>query len=468
MRALPTCILLAHTALSGFTASANQTQPNILVIITDDQRHDMLGAVTPHLVTPEMDRLATQGVHFRNAFVTTSICAASRASILTGLHERTHRFTFITPPLAERFVDRSYPVLLRQAGYRTGYVGKFGVKTNPGATSKLFDTFEPLNRNPYWKTQKDGTRRHLTDITADRAVDFIVANDARPFCLTIGFNAPHAEDVDPQQYFWPPSADALYKDLRPKDPPTSEPEFYDNLHPYLRDGTMNRDRWQWRFNFGPKRRSMTRGYYRMISGVDRAIGRIRKSLRAAEAAANTVILLIGDNGYFLGERGYAGKWLPHEPSIRVPLLLFDPRVDGARRGIAPTEMALNIDLAPTILDLANVPTPASMQGRSLLSLARGETPLDWRKDIFIEHLMMHPRIRKHEGVRTERYKYTRYFEAVPVFEELYDLDTDPHETTNLILNPDKAEVARALRQRTDELRDQYGGEFSARLWKEPR
>lgn len=456
--------LVGGSVVVGWGAS----KPNLLLLITDDQRWDMLGVVRPELVTPEMDRLAEEGAMFPNAFVTTSICAASRASILTGLHERTHRYTFGTPALADLFVDTSYPTLLRQAGYRTGYIGKFGVKTKPGATDRMFDQFLRMNRTPYWKTRPDGSRRHLTDLIGDKAIEFLQETDDRPFCLTVGFNAPHAEDVDPIQYIWPPSADALYTDLKPPRPATAEPSFYDRLHPFLQDGTMNRDRWQWRFNFESKRRSMTIGYYRMISGADAVIGRIRQTLEASGLADNTVILLIGDNGYFLGERGYAGKWMPHEPSIRVPLLVMDPRGEAVRAGERPSAMALNIDVPATLLDLAGVEAPAGMQGRSLVAPARGHTPSDWRTDTFIEHLMMNPRIRKHEGVRTERYKYSRYFEAVPIVEELYDLDTDPLETTNLILNPDYVDTARVLRKRTNALRDNLGGAFSARIWKEAR
>jgi len=448
--------------------AAGAERPNLILYITDDQRFDMMGNVTPHLITPEMDRLVEQGVRFENAFVTTSICAASRASILTGLHERTHRYTFMTPRLADSLVDASYPKLLRDAGYRTGYVGKFGVDTREGATARMFDSFVPVGRSPYWKTLPDGSRRHATDIAGDRAIEFIeesVAGDA-PFCLTLGFNAPHADDLDPLQYPTPPSAAELYRDLNPPPPPNGSQDFYDQLPAYLRDGTMNRDRWQWRFSFGPKRREMTRGYYRLISGADQVIGRIREALESAGVADETVILLIGDNGYFLGERGYAGKWLPHEPSIRVPLVMMDPRGEAAGR--KPERFALNIDVPATLLDLAGVDPPAGMSGRSLVPLARGEAPEDWRRHVFIEHLMMHPRIRKFEGVRSERYKYARYFEANPVLEELYDLDSDPGETTNLVNHPEHAEALKRMRRLTREDVERYGGEFSARLWKQPR
>ncbi|MBU6402911.1 MAG: sulfatase-like hydrolase/transferase, partial [Verrucomicrobia bacterium] len=192
---------------------ADAARPNILFIITDDQRFDMMGNVTPALHTPEMDRLARDGVRFEHAYVTTSICAASRASMLCGLVERTHRYTFLTPPLGDAFVEMSFPRLLRQAGYRTGYVGKLGVNLRAGTTGRLYDYFHELGP-PFWKPQPDGTRRHLTHLEGDAAVAFLEdqarAGGGRPFCLTVGFNAPHAQDEAPQQYFWPPEVDALY------------------------------------------------------------------------------------------------------------------------------------------------------------------------------------------------------------------------------------------------------------------
>lgn len=462
--------LLGLVPMPTPATAAEPARPNILLIITDDQRFDQLGCVNPLIHTPEMDRLAREGVQFVNAFVTTPICAASRASILTGLVERTHRYTFLTPPLADRFADLSFPKLLHDAGYRTGYVGKFGVNTRPGATQRLYDFFR-VTAHPYWQKQADGTLRHLTDIEGGNAMAFLEqharAADGKPFCLTVGFNAPHAEDPNPQQYLWQKEVDDLYRDVRAPLPPTAEPDFYQHLPEFLRDGTMNRHRWYWRFDFESKRQAMTKAYWRLISGADLVLGRLRAKLDELKLADNTVILLIGDNGYFLGERGYAGKWLPYEPSIRVPLLLFDPTDRFAQRGLKPTPFALNIDVAPTILELAGVPAPAAMQGRSLLPLARGETPADWRQDVWIEHLMMEPSIRKHEGVRTAHFKYTRYFEASPVLEELYDLDADPLETVNLVNSPQHRATRDQLRRRTDELRDQYGGEFSERLWKAP-
>lgn len=430
-------------------------RPNLLVIVTDDQRNDMLGLLHPLLQTPNMDRMAGNGVRFENAFVTTPICAASRASMLTGLVETTHGYTFGTAPLSARLTRQSYPSLLREAGYHSGFIGKFGVRTELRPDSVLFDVFEPLSPAPYLKPQEDGTIRHLTDITADRALAYLADRTSdQPFALTVSFNAPHADDGDPRQYIWPPAMDSLYEDAVLPAPPLSDPTFFESLPTFLADSSLNRVRWYWRFDTEEKRQAMTKGYYRMISGVDAAVGRILAKLEDTGMARNTVILLMGDNGYFLGERGYAGKWLPLEPSIRVPLLILTPGA-AAPAGSVPDQPVLNIDLAPTLLDLAGLPVPETMQGRSLKPFLTGPTPDEWRTDFFVEHRFDHPQIPQHEGVRTERYTYARYVNEEPVYEELYDRWGDPLQEHNLAGSPDHAYILDALRVRTDSLLVQY-------------
>jgi len=457
-------LLLAVLACSGFLEPAfdngQPSRPNLLFIITDDQRFDMLGVVNPMLETPNMDQMAANGIRFEYAFVTTPICAASRASILTGLVERTHQYTFGTPHLATALMEQSYPALLRTAGYRTGFIGKFGVNTEPGVAKALFDVFEPLSPAPYLKKQADGSFRHLTDITTDRAIEYLNAMDkSTPFALTLSFNAPHADDGDERQFIWPAAMDNKYVDVTIPDPPLSDPAFFEALPEFLKDASLNRERWHWRFDTPEKAQEMTKGYFRMISGVDAGIGRLMERLQELDLADNTVVILMGDNGYFLGERGYAGKWLPYELSIRVPLIVFDPRSEQRLRGKTPAEPVLNIDIAPTLLDMAGVVIPPEMQGRSLVPLLRGEVPPDWRTDFFVEHLYDHPQIPKHEGVRGERYKYARYFEQTPIYEELYDLLEDPMETINLAGDPAYLDILNQLRHRTDELMAGYGGPY---------
>jgi arylsulfatase A-like enzyme len=440
--------------------AAEGHQPNIVFFLADDMRWDAMGCTgNPIIKTPNLNALASDGVRFKNAFVTTSICAASRASILTGLYERTHRYTFGTKPIAREHTAISYPQLLRKAGYRTGFVGKFGVGVPPGVEKEMFASLTPLDRTPYWKKQADGTEKHLTDIEAEKAIEFIKARKpGEPFCLSVSFNAPHAEDNDPKQFYWQKEVDQLYRDVKFPLPKTMSDAFFEKQPEFLRK-TESRVRFNWRFDDPKKYQEMVAGYYRMISGVDSAIGRIVKTIEESGIADNTVIVFASDNGYFLGERGFADKWYIYEPSIRVPLLVRDPRMGKDSRGKVIEKMALNVDISPTILDLAGIPIPETVQGRSLVPFLKGESPANWRADFFYEHLFERNNIPKSEGVRTEQFAYVRWFEQTPVVEELYDHVVDFEEVNNLIMNPKFAEVRDKLRKRTTELRDQYGGVY---------
>jgi len=446
--------------LLALPAMGVEGRPNIIFFLSDDQRADFLGcAGHPILKTPTIDGLAERGVRFENAFVTTSICAASRASIFTGLYERTHKYTFGTPPMAGQFVQISYPVLLRRVGYRTGFVGKFGVAAVGGGEA-MFDWFVPLNRNPYFKKQPDGTLRHLTDIVGDRAIEFLRAcRPDQPFCLSVSFNAAHAEDSDKANHYpWPPAEDGLYEDVTIP-PPRVSTDFWRQLPAFFHN-SMHRDRWFWRWDTPEKYQRNVKAYYRMITGLDRVMGRVLKELDALGLADSTVIIFSGDNGYYKGSRGFAGKWSHFEESLRVPLVIYDPRMPGTPGGRVLEPMALNIDIPATIVELAGVPVPAEYQGCSLVPLLRGVMPPKWRNDFFCEHLFDHPSIPKWEGVRGRRYKYARYFEHLPEGEFLHDLKADPLELRNLARDPACGDLLQRMRRRCDQLRDRYGGPYT--------
>ncbi len=470
-------LLMAGIAASALTVAARpqmveaqepMQRPNLIVLLSDDQRWDTMGCVGNRVIrTPNMDALAAGGVRFRNAFVTTPICAASRASLFTGLYERTHQYTFSTPPIRKAHGEISFPTQLRKAGYRTGFVGKFGVGVEEQGQKEMFDYFQPLNRTPYHKKQPDGTERYVEDIAGDKAIEFLEGCKAdQPFCLSVSFNAPHAEDNDPKQYFWTKSVDGLYNDVTFPQPHTMAPAFFEALPPFLKD-TESRVRYNWRFDDPQKYQEMVRGYYRMITSVDLVIGRIREELEKRGLAKNTVILFTSDNGYFLGERGMADKWYGYEHSIRVPMIAYDPRIPADRRGTVVDPVALNVDLAPTLLELAGAKSPTLYQGRSLLPVMHGETPVDWRTDFLFEHLFERHNIPKSEGVRNERWTYIRWFEQQPVVEELYDHQTDFEQTRNLIKDERYAKVLAELRRRTDQLRDEYGGPYQPRPKPQP-
>jgi len=434
-------LALGRGCASGTGTSA---RPNFLFIMTDDQRFDTLGCAGNAIIrTPNVDRLAGEGIRFDRAFVTTPICAASRASVLTGTYERTHTYTFTKPPLARAFTDISFPVRLRQAGYRMGFVGKFGVAVEKDVHAEMFD-FTYFDGLPHVQTI-EGVERHMTEVEGEQVIEFLRSVEPeRPFCLTWCPWAPHADDDDPRQYFWPPAADALYRDVVIPVPETAAPEYYEAQPSFLKN-TMNRTRWSWRFDTPEKYQAMVRGYYRMISGIDMVVGRVRDELSRLGLDGNTVIVYTSDNGYFLGERGYADKWLMYEPSIRVPLVVYDPRAPRESRGLVKREMALNIDLGPTLMDLAGVAVPSRAQGRSLKPLLGRRRPA-WRSEIFCEELWDHPDIPRSECVRTERWKFIQY-PGHPEYVELFDLAADPDEKRNLAGDPRHAHVLAALRER---------------------
>jgi arylsulfatase A-like enzyme len=236
--------------------------------------------------------------------------------------------------------------------------------------------------------------------------------------------------------------------------PTKAADRFFQMLPDVAKRSEGRKRWGLRFDTPEKFQSTIRDYYRLITGLDREVGRIVSLLKERAIDGNTVIIFEGDNGFFFGERGMADKWLMYEESIRVPLIVCDPRL-GARAGTTCDAMALNIDIAPTLLELAGLPAPTVMQGRSLVPLIRGETPNDWRADFFYEHHANHHLLKNPipatEGVRGERWKYTQWMDTEPLVEELYDLKTDPEELTNLLSKPDAAPELKRLRERWAQL-----------------
>jgi len=428
-------ILVLHSigSVAKTTRSKQAHKPNIIFILTDDQRWDALGFSGNRIIkTPEMDKLAREGVYFKNAFVTTPICAASRASIFTSLYERTHGYTFGQGDIKDPYIDNSYPALMKNSGYYTGFFGKFGVQYKHIAS--LFDVSEVYDRNVkykdyrgyYYKTLK-GDTVHLTRYTGQKALDFIDnAPSNRPFCLSLSFSAPHAHDPAPKQYFWQEAQDSLYRNMLMPPPLLGADKYFDAQPKYVRE-KINRTRWHWRYDTFLKYQHSVKGYYRMIKGIDREIGKIRTLLEKKGLADNTIIMLMGDNGYFLGERQLAGKWLMYDNSLRVPLIIYDPRNQNHR---VIVDMALNIDIAPTIFEFAGLTIPSRWQGRSLAGYVKGHNPVADRQQFICEHLWETNLIPPSEGLRTKKWKYFRYRHHKK-HEELYNLIEDPLEKNNL-------------------------------------
>jgi arylsulfatase A-like enzyme len=455
---------LSSAGSSDVPGKAENSRPNIIFILTDDHRPGAMGYAGNKIIrTPEMDRLAGEGVCFRNAVATTPISSASRASILTGLYERTHRYTFQTGPVQEEYMKQSYPRILKDAGYYTGFYGKFGVKYEH--PERLFDVHQDYDRNNryndrrgyFYKTLGDDTV-HLTRYTGEKAIQFIKNAPAdKPFCLSISFSAPHAHDGAPDQYFWDEGTGNLYNDVVIPEPDLKEDKYFNALPSGVRTG-FSRVRWGWRFDTPEKYQKSVKGYYRMISGIDLEIAKIRKELKAKGLECNTVIILMADNGYFLGERQLADKWLMYDLSIKVPLIIYDPRV---KKHQDIEAMALNLDVAPTIADLAGVPLPKSWHGKSLLPIVYGERGNMNRNSILIEHLWEFDSIPPSEGIRTNEWKYFRYVNDKS-WEELYNLKNDPGEIDNLAKKPDYQNKIYSFRKKLDVFARQYSDQYSGK------
>ena len=456
--------LSALFALLGGAVLAAE-RPNIVFLFADDQTASSLGCYGhPQAQTPNLDALAARGTRFQKAFVSQPICWVSRTSILTGLTGRSFG-TMEQPEQPRPEVARTlYTDLLRQAGYRTGHYGKWHTKLPAGNKPQdHFDVFEDIGRNPYFKKLPDGTLRHETDLIVDRGIEFLKSQPKdKPFALNLWFNACHAEDSDrrPGAHFaWPESANSLYADHEMYRPRLDDPAIFEALPDFFKT-SITRERYFWRWNTPEKYQTNLRAYLRMVSGIDHAIGRFMKALEEAGLADNTILVYSADNGYHMANRGLAGKWSHFEESLRVPLIVADPRVAKAQRGQVSDAVALNLDLPASFLDWAGVPVPVAYQGRSLKPIIEGSRPADWRTESFHEHYAVRNRIPPHEGVRTERYKYARYFDHGHEF--LHDLQDDPDELKNLANDPAHAATLQQLRARTDALVAQYGGTLPPR------
>ena len=436
----------AAAAASSLPAQRSGRPPNILFLLTDDQRWDMFGVGGNQIVeTPNMDWLAHHGTRFRNHFVTTAICAVSRASIFTGLYARCHGIHNFRPGFTPEQHEYSYPVRLRkEAGYRTGFIGKYGVGPADAveAAGKHYDYFEGFpGQGKYIVEGRDHMSRHI----GNQAVEFLDGSNANdPWSLSISFKAPHVQDGVPPYFLNDPLYDDLHRERRIPEFPHMDGEYYLSLPDALKN-SENRVRWEQRFGNPELWEESVKRYYRLIHGVDVQIGRLFGELENRGMLDNTVIIFSGDNGFYLGERGFAGKWYMHEESIRTPLVVADPRRPGSH-GQARNEMSLNIDIAPTILDLAGLEAPASMNGRNLNPLVDGERPA-WRSEWFYEHLFERHNIPKSEGVRTESWKYFQFPELDPVHEEMYHLTRDPQEDYNLVRNDDHQKQLEHMRTR---------------------
>ena len=425
------------------------TRPNIILLLADDLRHDHLGyAGHPVVQTPAIDALARRGTRFDSAYVTTAICSVSRASILSGQYGRRHGIWGFDTNFSPEAFAKTYPAVLADAGYRTGFIGKWGV----GPTAPVADRFDFWRgfdgQGTYHHRDADGDYLHLTRLIGRQIDTFLSASTVDgqrdvPWQLSVSFKAPHALDQGqtPAELFpADPAYAGLYAEADWPRPAAAAEQYHDHFPAEFGDGSVARRRWETRFSTPARYAASLAGYTGLVHGIDRVVADLTARLDSLGLADDTVIIFTSDHGLYLGEYGFAGKWYGSEPAIRIPLVIYDPRL-----GAGQTDAyALNIDLAPTILALAGERAPDVMQGRDLTPLlGPTSSPTSWRESFFYEHLWpasayeAYP-IPSTEGVVAHDYKYMRYFRGAapgatgPLFEELYARGGgDPDELDNL-------------------------------------
>ena len=464
--------------------------PNIVFIFTDDHASHAIGAYGSVInQTPNLDRLAREGMLFRNAFVTNSICAPSRATVLTGQYGHLNGVPTNRDTLDLHSIEYAFPKLLRAAGYETAMIGKWHLKVRPEG----FDHYEVLRGqglyyNPLLLTPGDSVRYtgYTTDVITDRALDWLAngRDPDRPFLLMYQHKAPHRR--------WDPGPDhlTLYDDVEIPEPETLFDDYAGRTSAALTQEMTIREHLDdrdlkfvappeltdeqlltWDAAYDPKNEAFRaanltgddlvrwkyqryiKDYLRTIASVDDNIGRLLDYLDDAGLAENTIVVYTSDQGFYLGDHGWFDKRWMYEESLRTPLIVRWPGV--VAPGSENNDLVQNLDFAETFLDVAGVPIPDMMQGRSLLPLLEGTTPSDWRDAIYYQYFE-YPgwhMVRRHYGVRTLRHKLIYYYEIDEW--ELFDLEADPRELRSVYDDPQYAEVVTDLNDRLGRLRAQY-------------
>lgn len=447
-----TLMTAATVGLVGGLVRAAE-RPNFVLCMTDDQRWDAMScAGNPIIKTPNMDRLAAEGVRFTNMFVTNSLCAPSRATFLTGQYSHTHGVI----DNAGRKLNPDQPILsdlLRQAGYEVAFCGKSHVAGS--LRDRKWDYYFGYQGQGEYLNPKiaDGTdgpdkqyQGYIDDIVTDKAVAWLRGRGDKPFCLFLWFKGSHRSWVRARRHH------DLFSGVTIPKPLTYDDDL--KGYPGKPRAFTEADNKIGDFNDVRTLESFVKDYYSTLVAVDENLGKVFDALKSMGKLDDTCFLHTGDNGFFLGEWRLFDKRLMHEPSIRVPLLVRYPKL--VKPGSVSDKMVLNIDLAPTVLALAGLKVPESMQGRSMVPLLEGQA-VEWRKDWlyeYYEYPAVHS-VRKNRGVRTERYKLIHYYEEPQEF-ELYDLEKDPGELNNLYGKPQFEELTRQLMRRMTELRAETG------------
>lgn len=442
-------IVFISLFIPEFSIAAAEKPLNILILYADDWRNDTLGcAGNPIVLTPNLDNLAKKGIRFSHNYVTTSICGVSRANLLTGQWMSRHgnqAFAMFKTPW-----EQTFPGLLRKNGYYTGHVGKW----HNGVFPKDKYDFGKSYSGNHWIKNSNGEMIHVTKKNQIDAIEFLDLKPSdKPFLLTVAFFATHAVDGNPKQYLPQPESMEFYKNITIPIPKTATDEHFRKLPAFIaNEKNEGRNRWHWRFDTPEKYQEYMKNYYRLATEVDDTCGKIIADLEKRKLLDSTLVIFTTDNGYFHGEHGLADKWYPYQESIRVPLIILDPRMAKSNAGSINDEITLNVDLAPTILNASKVEIPKTMQGRDLSPLYLEKSITSWRKEFFYEHAIIKNKefIPASEALVQKNIKYIYWPDYAT--EELYDLTKDPFEEINVIQNENYKDILEQSRTRFKELK----------------
>lgn len=453
-------LMAAGLGLTSTLRAAEKRRPNIVFLMTDDQTDVATGCYgNTQVKTPNMDRLATEGILFRNHYNTTAICMASRVCVMTGMYEYKHGCNFMHGNLKPALLRKSYPLLLREAGYFTGFAGKIGFTLEGKPFTEFarhFDVWAGGRGQTKYRTRQNPLIAkyakpypHSSRAYAAWAGDFFTSakNSGKPFCMSISFKAPHLP-------FTPdPAFDDVYRDTRYRKPANYGKRNARHLSPQSKTGRQFHSYRFWTNSEASYQESI-RKYNQLIHGVDVALGMIRDSLKQQGLADNTVIIFTSDNGYSCGAHGFGGKVLPYEEASRSPLIIYDPRQPANQRGKKRDIVTGNIDMAPTILALAGVAIPDNIDGVSLVPALENAKPIP-RQSIALLNLWGNREIQELSVVTKDwKYIYWSYeSETMKPTEELFHVAEDRLEMKNLAADP--AHAAQLARMRA--IYDQHFG-----------
>ncbi|PHS04871.1 MAG: acetylglucosamine-6-sulfatase [Blastopirellula sp.] len=448
-------IIIAAMALLSATV-ANAEKPNIVFLMSDDQSTYTMGCYgNQDVQTPNLDRLAADGMTFDNHYNTTAICMASRANVMTGMYEYKTGCNFSHGEMLTDTWQKSYPMLLRKAGYMTAFAGKFGFELREAPNKpKLalpandFDRWGGGAGQTFYKTSMNKSMAEYAKDYPHSTLSYgafgqVFIRDAvkakKPFCLSISFKAPH-KPATPDPRF-----DSVYAGKTFKKPENYGRENGEHFSKQSKQDRQYSRFYEW--NYADKYDEVMATYHQQVYAVDVAVGMIRKTIQEQGVADNTVIIFTSDNGFFCGSHGYGSKVLPYEESTRVPMIIYDPRHSNSGKKLRCDALTGNIDFAPTMLKLAGLPVPGNMDGRDLMELYRNPEHSIHESLALINVWGKAP---THAiGVVTKDMKYIHWGYAAKGFEpteELYHLSKDPLELTNQSDNPEYVSAMQQMRQ----------------------